>query len=253
MGLRMTPELKRQLCAAAARNNAAWCDAMARLHGAAGEFNAAAWINPRPAPRFHPNLVTLNGPQDERAHRAALDRLMQAPPAPGWAVKDSFAALDLDRMGFDLLFEARWIQRPAGNFAATKSGAERVTDAAMLAAWEQAWRGDMTAVRAPLFPPALPLFPPALLQEPDHAVIAATRDGAVVAGCIATRSNGVLGISNLFAPTDDDGALRAACLDAAARFAPAAPLAGYERGDSLARMKELGFAEIGALRVWALG
>ena len=30
-------------------------------------------------------------------------------PAPGWAVKDSFAALDLDPMGFHLLFEARWI------------------------------------------------------------------------------------------------------------------------------------------------
>ena len=45
MGLRMTPESTRQLWAAAARNNAAWCDAMARLHGAAGEFAAAAWIN----------------------------------------------------------------------------------------------------------------------------------------------------------------------------------------------------------------
>jgi hypothetical protein len=229
------------------RRGAQQCD-LVRCDGAppraAGEFTTAAWLNRRPAPRFHPNLVTLNGPQEERAHRDALDRLLQSPPAQGWAVKDSFAALALDTLGFDLLFEAQWIHRPAGGFDAADSGARRVTSAAMLAAWEEAWCGGMADVG---------LFPPALLQEPDHAVIAATRTGAVVAGCIATRSDGVLGISNLFAPADDDGALRAACLDAAARFAPAVPLVGYERGDSLARMKARGFAEIGALRVWTFG
>jgi hypothetical protein len=139
MGLRMSPELNRQLCTAAARNNATWCDAMAHLHGAAGEFVAATWINRPPAPRFYPNLVTLEGPHGVRAHHAALAQLMQSPPAPEWAVKDSFAALDLDRMGFDLLFEARWIHRPAGAFGA--AGAQRVTDEAMLEAWEQAWGG----------------------------------------------------------------------------------------------------------------
>ena len=76
------------------------------------------------------------------------------------------------------------------------AGAQRVTNAAMLAAWEQACRGGMTDER---------LFPPAMLQEPDHAVVAATRDGTIIGGCIATRSDGVLGISNLFAPAEDDG------------------------------------------------
>jgi len=227
-----------ELCAAAARNNATWCDAMARLHGAAGEFTAAAWLKRRPAPRFHPNLVTLTGPREERAHREALDLLLRSTLALGWAVKDSFAALALDTLGFDLLFEAQWIHRAAGAFAAT--GAERVTSAAMLAAWAHAW-GEAGAAG---------LFRPALLQAQDHAVIAAMRDGAIVGGCIATRSDGVLGISNLFAPAADDGSVRAACLDAAMRFAPSAPLVGYERGDSLARMTELGFHAVGALKVW---
>jgi hypothetical protein len=244
MGLRMSPESNLELCAAAARNNATWCDAMARLHRAAGEFITAAWLNRRAAPRFHPNLVTLNGAQDGHAHRGALDQLMQSPPAPGWAVKDSFAALDLDRMGFDLLFEARWIHRPAGAFGV--AGARRVTSAAMLAAWEQAWRAGEAGVDGRQFPPAL-------LQEPDHAIVAATQDGAIVGGCIATRSDGVLGVSNLFTPAGDDGAVRAACLEVAARVAPAAPLVGYESGDSLAHMKQLGFSEIGALRVWTRG
>ncbi len=238
MGLGMGPELNQELCAAAARNNAAWCDAMARLHGAAGAFVTAAWINRHPAPRFHPNLVTLDGPHETRAHRAVLEQLLRSPPAAGWAAKDSFAALDLGAIGFDLLFEAQWIHRPAGAFAAT--GALRVTSAAMLAAWAQAW-GEADAAG---------LFPPALVQEQDHAVIAAMQDGAIVGGCIATRSNGVLGISNLFAPAADDGSMRAACLDAAMRFAPAVPLVGYDHGDSLAHMKQLGFHGIGALRIW---
>ena len=186
--------------------------------------------------------MTLDGPHETPAHRAALARLMHSPPAPGWAVKDSFAAPDLGGVGFALLFEARWIHRPAGALGA--AGAERVTSATMLAAWEHAWGGAAADGR---------LFPPALLLEADHAVIAAIKDDAIVGGCIATRSDGVLGISNLFAPAEDDGSVRAACLDAAMRFAPAAPLVGYERGDDLVRMTALGFAPIGALRVWTLG
>jgi hypothetical protein len=213
---------------------------MARLHGGAGAFAAAAWINRGPAPRFYPNLVTLIGPHEVRHHRAALDQLMESPPATGWAVKDSFAALDLDALGFDLLFEARWIHRPAGAFGAAGVSVQRVTDAAMLAAWELAWGTDDMAAR---------LFPSALLDSPDHTVIAAIKD-AIVGGCIASRSDGVLGISNLFAPADEDAAVRAACLAAAARIMPGAPLVGYEHGGSLARMKELGFRALGALRVW---
>jgi hypothetical protein len=77
-----------------------------------------------------------------------------------------------------------------------------------------------------------------------------TRGGAIVAGCIASRSERVLGISNLFVPADDDGGARAACLIGAMEFAPALPLAAYESGAELARSKILGFAEIGPLRIW---
>ena len=112
-------------CADAARNNAAWCDAMARAHNTAGAFDAAAWVNWRPAPRFYPNLVTLGGPEHGDAQLRAIRRLMAAPPAPGWAVKDSFAALDLAPLGFHLPFEARWIHRPAGAVRRPGSTADR--------------------------------------------------------------------------------------------------------------------------------
>jgi len=45
-------ELDADLRAAAARNNARWCDAMARAHGAPGAFATQAWINRHPAPRL---------------------------------------------------------------------------------------------------------------------------------------------------------------------------------------------------------
>jgi hypothetical protein len=97
------------------------------------------------------------------------------------------------------------------------------------------------------------VFPPALLEERNHAVLAFRRGGEIVAGCIASRSDGVLGISNLFAFAGDEDETRRACLAAAMQFAPGLPLVGYERGDDLRRMMALGFAEIGSLRVWQAG
>jgi len=55
------------------------------------------------------------------------------------------------------------------------------------------------------------------------------------------------------APAGDDGGVRAACLAAAMDVSPGLPLVGYESGDDLARMKALGFTEIGPLRVWQAG
>ena len=236
-------ELDVDLCAAAARNNALWCDAMARTHGAPGAFAAQAWINRHPAPRFYPNLVTLGGPTDSDAHLAAIDELVAAPPASGWAVKDSFAALDLAPLGLRPLFEACWIHWPARAID-QRHTAHRVTGEDELAAWERAWAGGGAADAQDR------LFRAALLNEPDHAIMALTRRGAIVAGCIASRSDNAVGISNVFAPAEDDGRDRMACLAAALRFAPGLPLVGYENGEQLARMKAVGFTEIGPLRIW---
>jgi hypothetical protein len=204
-----------------------------------GEFVAAAWLSPRPMPRLYPNLVTLDGADRQGAHLAAIRRLKDSLPSGNWAVKDSFAVLEPAPLGFRLLFEARWIHRAADPLGAI-GGAQPVTDEHALASWELAWNGGTHAAR---------VFPPALLQERDHAVLAIWRNGAIVAGCIASRCDGVLGISNPFAPADDEEAHRA-CLAAAMQFAPGLPLVGYEQGEGLARMKQLGFAEIGPLRVW---
>ncbi|MEZ5830826.1 MAG: hypothetical protein R3D05_06565 [Dongiaceae bacterium] len=171
------------LCAAAAHNNALWCDAMARIHGAASTFVAGAWLNRRPAPRFHPNLVTLGDPRERHAHLYAVRQLQATPPAPGWAVKDSFASLDLAPLGFELLFEASWIYRPAGAFDRIDSDyrARRIASEDALHAWEEAWRAGALEQRERLFRPEL-------LDEETHAVIALQHKLAIVAGCIASQT-----------------------------------------------------------------
>ena len=96
----------------AARNNAAWCDAVCSAHGHPGELSDSHWLNRAPAPPFYPNLVTLDrapGPA-----LAAVQELEAAPPSASWAVKDSFAVLPLERAGFRLLLRRRVDRSPRG-------------------------------------------------------------------------------------------------------------------------------------------
>jgi len=214
----------------AARNNAEWCDAVSRSWGQRCRFEAEFWINPGEAPPFYPNLVTL------APTRRLAAEIVQAEGA--FAVKDSFAQLDLAPLGFAPLFEAMWIWRDPQPVARSDGTTWRIIrDAGSLLCWEAAWRGDE---------PALDLFRPALLQEGDHTFIAIEGDAQIVAGCVASRSAAVVGISNLFGRDE----LAAGCVAAVQDFAPGLPVVGYEHGPALALMKSLGFQALGPLRVW---
>ena len=74
-------------------------------------------------------------------------------------------------------------------------------------------------------------------------------DGRIVAGCVASRSAAVVGLSNRFGPDD----LAAGCLAAVQDFGPGLPVVGYDQEPALALMKSLGFQELGPLRVWLRG
>ena len=216
--------------ALAARNNAEWCDAVTRSWGERGRFEAALWINPGAAPPFYPNAVTL-------AQSTAVPKEI-AEAGGSFAVKDSFAALDLTSFGFTPLFEASWIWRDSQPMQVEDSVAWRIVrDATALVRWEAAWRGGE---------PALDLFRPTLLEQRDHAFIAGEVGGRIVAGCVASRSAQVVGISNLFGAS----ALQAGCIAAAQGFAPGLPVVGYEADAALEAMKGLGFQALGSLRVW---
>ena len=89
--------------AAAARNNAAWCDSVCRAAGIATRWTDAAWIAGAPAPPLYPNVVTLTVEDLAPQLAAAADVPV------GSSVKDSFAGLDLTPLGFEVLFEATWL------------------------------------------------------------------------------------------------------------------------------------------------
>lgn len=232
---------KQLLVQAAARNNAEWCAAMSRSHGLANEFGVQAWTAPSRTPLYYPDAVTLVPDADPAALAARIDTT-----SPGASVKDSFADLDLTEVGFHVLFEAQWIHRPASAPApATDLAWDVAGDPDMLRAWALAWDdGDGNAC----------LFRPELLDDPATFVLAGqSADGRVVTGAVASRSDQVVGISNVFALDGGPDAAWPVVLDAVTWLFPTLPVVGYEQGDALAAAVRHGFEPIGPLRIWLHG
>ncbi len=237
----MTAPQQLPLIRAAARNNAEWCAAMSRSHGLAGEFGAQAWAAPSRTPLYYPDAVTLVPGADPAALAARIDTA-----SPGASVKDSFSDLDLTNAGFHVLFEARWIHRPTSAPALASVPAwDVVGDSDTLRAWALAWdEGDGNA----------DLFRPELLDDPTTFVLAGwSAEGRVVAGAVASRSDQVVGISNVFALDGGPDAAWPSALDAVSRLFPTLPVVGYEQGDDLAVAIRHGFEPLGPLRIWLHG
>jgi hypothetical protein len=232
---------------AAARNNASWCDALCRSHGQPGEFLPGLWLNRYPAPRYYPNVVTLIS-HGAASHLERVRELRHAGLPRGWAVKDSFHALDLGRLGFRVLFEAEWIWRPADapRSAADLAGVRwaRIQSEPELADWEAAWCSAPGEER---------LFLPSLLADGAITFLAAYREGQIIAGAIAHQSDGVIGLSNVFGPEGYGPRIWAGSVAASHEAFPGRPLAGYETGHDLAAAQSAGFITIGPLRVWLYG
>ncbi|MEU4836038.1 hypothetical protein [Streptosporangium sp. NPDC023615] len=223
--------------AVAARNNAEWCDLVCRSHGLPGAFGAGFWVNRGHGLPYYPDLVTLSPRTDAEDVAAALGA-----PAAGTGVKDSFATLDLGPAGYEPLFEATWIHRPAGPPGRSPGGGlswEEVTSPEELDAWRSA-SGDEAAG----------VLLPGLLETPGCGVVAGRASGRVVAGAMVNLSAGAAGVSNVFCGERDPDEVWGGVLDAAARIAPGLPVVGYERDDALRAAIRNGCRPIGALRVW---
>ncbi|WP_254393760.1 hypothetical protein [Streptomyces buecherae] len=211
---------------------------MSRSHGLAGEFGADAWTAPARTPLYYPDAVTL-APGADRA--ALVSRVDTA--APGATVKDSFADLDLAEAGFHVLFDAQWLHRPASGAArAPGLSWDVVRDPAALRAWALAWDGgDGNA----------DLFRPALLDDPATFVLAGrSADGRVLAGAVASRSDQVVGVSNVFGLDGGPDVAWPGALDTVHELFPTLPVVGYEQGEDLTVAVRHGFEPVGPLRIW---
>jgi hypothetical protein len=227
------------LVGAAVVNNASWCDAVCRSHGHPGVFGARLWVNARHDLELYPNAISLC-PDVTAAEAVAARELSRR-----YAVKDSFAGLDLAAEGLALLFEAEWIAsspEPAGPGDPGLSW-DAVIEPGELSVWERAWAGGERADR--------PLFRPALLADPRCAILACRRGDDLIAGVIAYAADGVTGVSNLFGAGLAAGQLWPSALQAVAARRPGVPIVGYEHGAGLAAARQAGCRALGPLRVWA--
>jgi hypothetical protein len=234
---------KAALCAA---NNADLYEAIFRAHGLAAHRNDVMWWSEETAPPYYSNLTTLD-PEAPDLQLAAIERL-KAALGHSFSVKDGFCRLALSSLGFRLLFEAAWIWAEPGRFGALSrnrmpSAWRRVSDAASLEAWENAWAGAGSSTDRRVFPPAI-------LRDPQIAVLGRVGAHGFDAGCIANRLPDVIGLSNVFATNEPLPVIYGTAAIAAAAFAPDLPLVGYEGGEALGAAVAAGLEPVGPLRVW---
>ena len=247
----MIPAQPPARAAAAARNNAAWCDAVCRAHGGATAFEESAWVNAVPGPRFCPNLITLRAgaaPAVEGAMRA-LDH----GAGRHWGVKDSFAELDLRARGFTVLFDAVWLWRCAQPGGATRPHADGISWTVVagrteLVEWERAWEplmGDVATASEDRRQ-----FPAVLLAQDRIVFVAGRRAGRIVAGGVLNADAGVVGLGNVFAAPADLGACWTRLVDLAQARFPGLPQCTFDRARPPEQPLAQGFEFAGPLRVW---
>jgi len=231
----------------AARNNAAWCDAICSTHSGPGEFAPGYWLTRHGAPEYYPDLITLTGAPDMARQVDALSEILRAAPGRSLSVKDSFGCLDIGTLGFAPLFDAKWfcaseldlpVPDNAGSVCWRIVGSD--TD---LARWEQAWRPGTDSNR-------LRTFRPKLLARPDIRFVYGLVNDRPIGGGILNETDDVTGLSNVFASGIATEAVLQGLANMAWTWRPQQPLVGYESGADLAAALRVGFEVIGLLRIW---
>lgn len=244
-------EMKSEIRALAAYNNAMWCDAVCRAQDRPGEFHNALWLSRLGTPRFYPDAVTTAGAEAAPAQIEAIAGLIGSDRQRDWFVKDSFHCLPLASLGFRPFFDAEWIAmkeaRPDGGPHQQGYRSTVVVDEAGLSVWERSWVGE-EAMGTPK--PLARVFMSRLLADDNIVFASFEGEEGNVGGGILNRGADVVGVSNLFGP-ELDRVWRGMIAVAVEHF-PGLPLVGYEHGHDLAVAKMAGFEAIGPLRIWKL-
>lgn len=218
----------------AVSNNAVWCDAIAASHRISANWNDSVWFTEHPMPPLYPNIITLRSGDLIDECIDTIDTRLSLK----WGVKDSFSELELDGKGFTLAFEAHWFCRiPEQNVTETYSDGfhlKTVKTQSDLDRWIAAWgEGDR-------------IFNLSLLKNTDIELIYLERDGNVVSGLVTNHSGDSIGISNMFGESNDI----LGCVSLVAETHSSKGIVGYDGKAEVVALSNVGFQEIGNLRVW---
>lgn len=210
----------------------AWYDDVFEVHGIPTRESDDLWSALAPPPRWHSAAKTLRP-------GVVVERVLDAVSAfDQCSVADSYGDLGLDRAGFELLIEARWLFREPSRAAAAHMapGWSVVSDADELSAWNSAH--ETTGVLLP-----------ALLQHPRFTILARREHSRLLAGAVLHEYAEVVELSNTWsasdADLDTDALLR--CVEA---LHPGRAVVGYAQGDDLPQSTAAGFVDVGPQLVW---
>jgi hypothetical protein len=199
-------------------------------------------------PPYYPNIITLapSSPALLTALARAIDQL-RPDVSRELSVKDSFGDIDLSILGFRVLFEGQWFGRPGRYNAARSTGSDvqwmTVRTERDLAAWKQAWDPAILKVDQVFLPP--------LLHDENVLFMSARQAPEIVAGAVANRHAGAVGLSNYFARGPASDVYWADCVSMALARFPGLPLVGYEQQSHRSVASGAEFTNLGPLRVWA--
>jgi len=93
------------------------------------------------------------------------------------------------------------------------------------------------------------VFRPGLLGDPTIRILVRSLPNGGIAGAIASRGGGVVGVSNVFGGETADVGLDG-LVDAIQALFPGETIVGYGAGEDLSGAIAAGFLPIGPLRVW---
>ena len=225
----------------AARNNALWCDAVARSHGVACTLDGDAWTASTRTPPYYPDAVTLSPEVGE------YDVLARVDDSDGCSVKDSWSRLDLSMEDFARLVVGEWLWLDPSNPLPTTAGPawQRLATSDEMATWVRAWASD---------PDAEAILRPSLLDEPGVHVLGARASddptSPFVSGAVVNVTGEVVGLGNVFGSDGDAERAWAAAAAAARDVVGRTPIVGWEAGASVEAAVAAGCERIGPLTVW---
>lgn len=203
------------------------------------------WYCLEKTPPLYSNLVSVSADWTPDKIFKTVELNFEREKWERWSIKDSFARLNLKKYGFKKLFDAQWIYLEAANFKPSvgeKKLRYKIADnEKLLSAWRLAWDSDERLGKE--------IFRLELLDDPNAYFIAGFDDEKIMSGCFINRTDNVLGISNFFA-LNDNATYWAEMISFVFDSIERADIVGYERRNTVEKLRQLGFEAVGELIVW---